>query len=162
VSACYDILAWNQLATFFVGDLAPVPVSSRNMIRWMFDRPADDVAWSDADTVAFTRSVVADLRAAYAKYPGNRDVSALVTELLALSPEFAAMWAAQEVTERHPVRKRVDHPLVGPLDFTCQVLHVDATDQRLIVYVAEPGSPTDTGFRQLAALGAGEREGHAS
>ena len=151
VSARYDILAWNQLAVHFVGDLSSIPAADRNMIRWMFDRPSDDMAWSDADSVAFTRSVVADLRSAYAKYPGNRDVSALVTELLALSPQFASMWAAQEVSERHPMRKRVDHPLLGPLDFTCQVLHIDDTDQRLIVYVAAPGSPTAEAFQRLAA-----------
>jgi hypothetical protein len=153
VSARYDILAWNQLAVHFIGDLSSIPAADRNMIRWMFDRPADDVAWSDADAMAFTRSVVADLRAAYAKYPGNRDVSALVTELLALSPPFASMWASQEVSERHPMRKRFSHPLVGPLDFVCQVLHIDDTDQRLIVYVAAPESPTALAFRRLASVG---------
>jgi hypothetical protein len=57
VSACYDILAWNRVAVNFIGDLSGVPASNRNMIRWMFDRPADDAVWSDLDAVAFTRPV---------------------------------------------------------------------------------------------------------
>jgi hypothetical protein len=62
------------------------------------------------------------------------------------------MWAAQEVAERHPMVKRVDHPLWGPLEFSCEVLHIADTDQRLIVYVAEPGSATAEAFHQLASL----------
>ena len=152
VSAKYDILAWNQLASHFIGDLSGLAEDDRNMIRWMFGRPASDSYWSDEDAVAFTRSTVADLRAAYARYPGDRSIGALVGELLALSPRFAAMWAEHEVAVRHPMVKRVDHPTVGPLEFECQVMHIQDTDQRLIVYVAAPGSPTRAAFRRLAEL----------
>jgi transcriptional regulator with XRE-family HTH domain len=152
VSARYDILAHNELATYFVGDPSQLGLDDRNMIRWMFGLPPDSAHWSDADAVAFARSTVADLRAAYARYPGNRDVEALVTELMALSPGFAEMWEARDVAERHPMVKRVDHPLAGPLEFECQVLRVADTDQRLIVYVAPPGSPTAQAFRRLAEL----------
>ncbi len=152
VSARYDILAWNRLAIHFVGDLSALAAGERNMIRWMFSQPPDDTHWSDKDALAFARSTIADLRAAYAKYPGNRDMTELVTELLALSPRFADMWAEREVAERRVMRKRVDHPVVGLLEFTCQVLHIADTDQRLIVYVAGPGSATAEAFRRLAEL----------
>ena len=151
VSAKYDILAWNKLATFFIGDLSGIAPGDRNMIRWMFGQPRDDSYWDDEHTVAFTRSVVADLRAAYARYPGDQSINALVGELLALSPRFAAMWAEHEVAARHPMVKRVDHPLTGPIEFECQVMHIQDTDQRLIAYVAPPGSPAADAFRQLAA-----------
>src|SRR5215469_15325380 len=58
VSAKYDILAWNQLATYFIGDLSGFAEDVRNMVRWMFSRPADDGYWGDEHAVAFTRSVV--------------------------------------------------------------------------------------------------------
>jgi transcriptional regulator with XRE-family HTH domain len=157
VSARYDILAHNELATYFVGDPSQLGPDDRNMIRWMFGLPPDDGHWSDADAVAFARSTVADLRVAYARYPGNRDVEALVTELLALSPRFADMWQACDVAERHPMVKRVNHPLAGPLEFECQVLRIADTDQRLIVYVAAPGSPTADAFRRLAELARARR-----
>jgi hypothetical protein len=36
VDAKYDILAWNELATYFIGDLSDHPDSDRNVIRWTF------------------------------------------------------------------------------------------------------------------------------
>jgi transcriptional regulator with XRE-family HTH domain len=151
VSAKFDILAWNELATYFVGDLSQTAEDDRNMIRWMFARPADETYWDEPHAVAFARSIVADLRAAYARYPGDRSIAALVGELLALSPRFAAMWATGDVEVRHPMVKRVDHPLAGPVEFECQVMHIQDTDQRLIVYVAAPGSATAAAFCRLAA-----------
>jgi hypothetical protein len=153
VDAKYDILAWNQLATFFVGDLPELPESDRNMIRWIFRLPATAVPWSDPETVRFTRSTVADLRAAYGRYPSDQGMRDLVTEMLALSGEFAEMWAAHDVESRRPLMKRFDHPIAGPLEFECQILHVGDTGQRLIVYCAAPGSVTQAAFRRLAAGG---------
>jgi len=147
VDAAYNVLAWNHLATHFIGDLSGY--DDRNMIRWSFLLTQDSV-WSDEDFVRFTRSTVADLRAAYARYPGDPGIDGLVTELLALSPPFAQMWAAHEVEVRGPMFKHVNHPLAGPLEFECQVLHVADTGQRIIAYCAAPGSATEAAFRQLA------------
>jgi MmyB-like transcription regulator ligand binding domain len=108
VDAAYDVLAWNRLATHFIGDLSRY--EDRNMIRWTFLRAPQEVVWSDADFVRFTRSTVADLRAAYARYPGEPGIDSLVTEMLALSPRFAEMWAEHEVEVRGPMLKHVDHP----------------------------------------------------
>ena len=150
VDAKYDVLAWNALATYFISDLSTVPESDRNMIRWMFRRAATDPHWGEADTLHFARGTVADLRAAYARYPGDRGIEELVTELLGTSPRFAQMWAAHEVEVRRRIVKRVDHPVAGPLEFECQVLHVPDTDQRMIIYCAAPASPTRAAFRRLA------------
>jgi transcriptional regulator with XRE-family HTH domain len=150
VDAKYDVLAWNRLATYFIGDFSEVAESDRNIIRWIFRQPDTDRHWDEADTLRFARSTVADLRAAYARYPGDRSIEALVTELLGVSSRFAEMWGSQEVEVRRRIVKRVAHPLTGPLEFECQVLHVPDADQRLIVYCAEPGSPTQEAFRRLA------------
>ena len=149
VDAAYNVLAWNQLATRFIGDLSGY--EDRNMIRWTFLRTAPETAWADADFVRFTRSTVADLRAAYARYPGDPGIDSLVTEMLALSPRFADMWAEHEVEVRGPMLKHVNHPLTGPLEFECQVLHIAETGQRLIAYCAAPGSATEAAFADLAA-----------
>jgi transcriptional regulator with XRE-family HTH domain len=151
LDAKYDILAWNELATHFIGDLAAVPVTDRNMLRWMFRLAGAGPHWDDADALRFARGSVADLRAAYARYPGDPGISALVTELLGTSPRFAELWAAQDVEARRRTVKRFVHPLAGPVEFECQVLHIPDTDQRLILYCAEPGSPTQQAFRLLAA-----------
>jgi transcriptional regulator with XRE-family HTH domain len=150
VDAKYDVLAWNQLATFFLSDLSQVGHEDRNMIRWMFRQPDTDRHWSDEDMVAFTRSSIADLRAAYGRYPGDAGIAALVTELLGVSKRFTRMWNDHEVAVRRTVTKTVNHPVAGPLRFECQVLHVADTDQRIIVYCAAPGSNTHRAFVRLA------------
>ena len=149
VDAAYNVLAWIHLATHFIGDLSGY--EDRNMLRWTFLRAAPDTIWGDEDFVRFTRSTVADLRAAYARYPGDPGIDGLVTELLALSPRFARMWAEHEVEVRGPMLKHVPHPLAGPLEFECQVLHIAETGQRLIAYCAAPGSATEAAFADLAA-----------
>jgi transcriptional regulator with XRE-family HTH domain len=148
VDAAYNVLAWNQLATHFIGDLSGE--EDRNLIRWTFRRVQDSF-WSHQDFVNFTRSTVADLRAAYARYPGDPGIDGLVTEMLALSPRFAQMWAAHEVEVRGPMLKQVNHPQVGTLEFECQVLHVADTGQRIIAYCAAPDSATEAAFRELSA-----------
>lgn len=152
VDAKYDVLAWNALATRFIGDLRSVEESDRNLVRWIFRRPDSDPGWDDPQVLGFARASVADLRAAYGRYPGDPGIEELVADLRASSGRFATMWAAQEVEVRRRLVKRIDHPEVGPLEFECQVLHIAGTDQRVIVYCAAPGSPTQARFRRLAGL----------
>jgi transcriptional regulator with XRE-family HTH domain len=149
VDAAYNILAWNQLATHFIGNLAGH--ADRNMIRWTFRWSPGDPMWTDEQFVGFTKATVADLRAGYARYPGDPEIERLVTEMLALSPRFAEMWAAHEVEVRGPMLKRINHPQAGLLEFECQVLHIAETGQRLIAYCAAPGSATEQAFIRLAA-----------
>ncbi|MEV0366917.1 helix-turn-helix transcriptional regulator [Nocardia fusca] len=150
VDAGYEVLAWNRCAVPFIGDLATMPGAERNMVRWIFRQAADDPRWDDAETLSFARSTVADLRATYARYPGNPSVTGLVTELLGTSPRFAQLWAAQDVAVRRTHRKQVPHPEFGVLDFECQVLDIPDTDQRIIVYCAAPGTSTGEAFRRIA------------
>jgi transcriptional regulator with XRE-family HTH domain len=148
VDAAYNILAWNQLAIHLIGDLASH--DDRNMIRWTFRKPTVAAILGDEDLLRFTGARVADLRASYARYPGDPEIEGLVTEMLALSPLFADMWSAYDVETRGPILKHISHPQLGPLEFECQVLHIAETGQRLITYCATPGSPADAAFRQLA------------
>jgi transcriptional regulator with XRE-family HTH domain len=148
VDAAYNILAWNPLAIHFIGNLTGC--TDRNMIRWTFRRSPTDVVWDDEHFVRFTRSTVADLRANYARYPGDPEIESLVSEMLALSPPFAQMWKEYDVEVRGPMLKIVNHPRFGRLEFECQVLHVAETGQRIIAYCAAPGSPTEAAFIQMA------------
>lgn len=149
VNARYDLIAWNPLTEFFFGDIGAYPPENRNVIRWVFQgvRPShvDDPAHR-----AFARSTVADLRAAYGRYPDDSTLRALVDELLRGSPDFAAMWAEHEVEVRRHLVKKVFHPELGDLEMECQTLYVPDRDQRIIMYIAEPGSPTHATFERLA------------
>lgn len=162
VDAKYDVLAWNDLATYFIGDLSAVAAQDRNMIRWLFRLPDTATPWTDSEAVRFTRSMVADLRVSYAAYPGDPGIGALVSELLGTEPRFKRMWARQEVEARRPIVKRVLHPEAGPLEFECQVLRLPDAGQRIIVYCAAPGSPTQEAFHHLATTRRAGGQGQGS
>jgi transcriptional regulator with XRE-family HTH domain len=158
MDARYDVLAWNPLATHFIGDMATVPERDRNVVRWAFTSPRSSVDWDDPDSAAFARASVADLRSAVARYPGDRALQDLVTELLAASPRFAAMWDEHEVAVRRTVTKCIDHPIAGRIEASCEVLHIPDTDQRLVLYVVAPGTPSHAALQRLRDLGErGER-----
>lgn len=161
LDAKYDVLAWNTLATHFIGDMSLASESGRNIIMWMFRRSDDDPGVREQGTGdCMERNSVADLRVAYARYPEDPGITRMVTVLLGTSSRFARLWEEREVRERRGFHKRVEHPLVGPLEFACQVLHVPESDQRVMLYCAEPGSRSEEGMRRLAVEhgppGAGE------
>ncbi|MFC6081728.1 helix-turn-helix transcriptional regulator [Sphaerisporangium aureirubrum] len=149
VDARYEILAWNTMASALMCGLESVPVGHRNVVRWVFTHPGLPEHMSSELSSRFARLCVADLRAAAARYPGDRGIKDLVAEMLALSPDFARLWAAHEVAVRRDQPKRLEHPVVGPVDVVCQVLDVPDRDQRLVVYTVEPGSPSMAALRRL-------------
>ncbi|MGP3958794.1 helix-turn-helix transcriptional regulator [Nonomuraea sp. 3N208] len=153
LNARYDILAWNPMANVLMGDLDSQPLENRNVIRWVFMSPDIAEHLNDEEKGRFARASVADLRAAVGRYPEDRRMRALVTEMLALSPEFAALWSRHEVEIRREQRKRITHPVVGVIDAICQVMPVpDRDDLRLVLYTTEPGSPSHQALRELRQL----------
>ncbi|MEU5864051.1 helix-turn-helix transcriptional regulator [Nonomuraea sp. NPDC047529] len=153
LDARYDLRAWNPLAAMLMGDLDSLPPDRRNVIRWVFMSPGIAEHLSDEEKGRFARASVADLRVAAGRYPDDRALQALVAEMLALSPEFAELWAGHEVEVRREQRKQVTHPLVGTIDAICQVLPwPDRDDLRLVLYTTEPGSPSHRALRDLRRL----------
>jgi len=150
VDAKYDILAWNPLANLIMGDLDSRPREDLNVIRWLFRSPDIAERLADEKTGRFARGSVADLRVAAGRFPDDPDIQALVAEMLALSPEFAEVWARHEVQIPREQRKHVFHPAVGIVETTCQVLYIpNREDLRLVLYTTEPGSPAHQALREL-------------
>ncbi|NMO52409.1 helix-turn-helix domain-containing protein [Actinoplanes sp. TBRC 11911] len=151
VSATYDVLAWNDLAAALMEDFSAVPPRERNLARRAFLGPQPLYGVSDADV--FRRSVAQQLRAAAARYPEDPSLAALVSDLLAGSPGFATLWAAHEVHAEPTLRKTFQHPAVGPVTVNCDVLDISDRDQRMVIYTADPGSPSDEALRLLSVVG---------
>ncbi|MEV4160622.1 helix-turn-helix transcriptional regulator [Nonomuraea dietziae] len=150
LDAKYDILAWNPMAAALMGGLDSRPRDDLNVIRWVFRSPDLAEHLGDEEKGRFARASVADLRWAAGRYPGDAGIQALVAEMLALSPEFAALWAEHEVKVRREQRKQITHPAVGVIEAICQVLPVpDREDLRLVLYTTEPGSPSHQALRRL-------------
>jgi transcriptional regulator with XRE-family HTH domain len=151
VDACYDILAWNDLADRFMGYLSQLTPKERNILRTSFAGPFAAELLTEPAHRAFLRDCVADVRAELARKPGDVELRSLVDELLRASPEFGVMWADYEVAVRRVQTKQVMHHQFGPMEFDCQVLEIPGTGLRIIIYVPQPGSPTAKAFATLAA-----------
>jgi transcriptional regulator with XRE-family HTH domain len=152
LDACYDMVAWNDMAERLMGFLSDLSPAERNILRTNFSGPNVAERLADPSTREFLRQCVSDLRASLARDPRDAKLRALVDELLRTSPEFGEMWADHEVAVRRVQTKRVVHHSLGPLEFDCQVLDVPGTTLRLIIYVPQPDSRTAEVFRALASV----------
>ncbi|MGD3110504.1 helix-turn-helix transcriptional regulator [Streptomyces sp. YGL11-2] len=155
MSATYEVIAWNDLAAALLEDFSALSRRDRNLIRRAFLGPHRHgrrlYGVSDADEFAWTSAQ--HLRAVAARYPNDPEVTRLVEELLAGSEEFARLWAAHDVTTRPTLCKTFEHPLVGPVAVSCDVLDIADRDQRVVIYTAVPGSPSAEALRLLSVVG---------
>ncbi|KUI28608.1 helix-turn-helix transcriptional regulator [Mycobacterium sp. GA-2829] len=155
VSATYEVLAWNDLACALMEDFSALPVRDRNLARRAFLGPAVDgrrlYGVSDADE--FARTCALHLRASAARYPDDPQTIALIDELRSGSQEFATLWDGRDVVTRPVLCKTFDHPAVGPVSVNCDALDIADRDQRLVIYTAEPGSPSEQALRLLSVIG---------
>ncbi|MET9455298.1 helix-turn-helix transcriptional regulator [Streptomyces canus] len=148
-----DIVAWNRLAAAVFGDWAELPAQERNWARMIFLRPEYQdlfVPWEQKAS-----DVVSYLRMDAGCHPDDPRLSALVGELSVKSEEFRRLWATHDVKEKSFGVKQLRHPLVGDLTLNFESFPLsDGTEQVLITYHAEPGSPSAEALRLLASWGA--------
>ncbi|MFC5215203.1 helix-turn-helix domain-containing protein [Streptomyces coerulescens] len=148
-----DILAWNAMAAAVFGDWAELPAQERNWARLVFLRPAYRELFVEWDQKA--SDIVAFLRMDAGCHPDDPRLSALVGELSVKSEEFRRLWATHDVKEKSYGVKRLRHPLVGELTLNFESFRLtDGTEQSLITYHSEPGSPSAQALRLLASWGA--------
>ena len=155
ISATYEVIAWNDLAAALMEDFSALSRRDRNLVRRAFlgPHPQGRRLYGVSDGDEFVRSSVQDLRATAARYPDDPEVTALVEELVSGSEEFARLWAAHEVTAQPTLCKTFDHPQVGPITVNCDVLDIADRDQRVVIYTATPGSPSEEALRLLSVVG---------
>jgi transcriptional regulator with XRE-family HTH domain len=148
-----DIVAWNRMAAAVFGDWAELPAQERNWARLVFLRPEYRdlfVPWEQKAT-----DMVSYLRMDAGCHPDDPRLSALVGELSVKSEEFRRLWATHDVKEKNYGVKQLRHPLVGELTLNFESFPLsDGTEQTLITYHAEPGSPSADALRLLASWGA--------
>ena len=98
------------------------------------------------------KELVANLRAESGRYPGDPKLAQLVGELSLASAEFRRLWATHTVREKAHDWKVVHNPIVGELRLRYETLRLpDDPDLALIVYIAEPASPTANALSLLAS-----------
>lgn len=149
-SARLDVLAANRLGEAFYAphyeDLAR-PV---NGARFVFLNPRAKEFFVEWDTIA--NDCVGMLRTEAGRDPYDKRLSDLIGELSTRSEEFRQRWAAHHVKLHRTGVKRFRHPVVGDLTLDYESLDLPGDPgQRMLVYSAEPGSPSYEGLQLLAS-----------
>lgn len=121
--------------------------------RWFVD-PASRAPYGPEEEDRLSRVYAAGLRELVTLRGPGSAASDLADELLRRSEEFRRHWNAHEVGVQSPEVKRFRHPEVGDLELSCQTLLDPEQSHRLLVYTAEPGSPSAEKLRLLAVIGA--------
>ncbi|MEV6324925.1 helix-turn-helix transcriptional regulator [Nocardia sp. NPDC051787] len=148
-----DVLAGNLLASA----LAACHNAGQNAIQALFLDPGSRTTFPDWHTVA--ADTVASLRAAAGTDLDDPRLTDLVGELSLKSEEFRQLWARHDVRNRTTGTKRFVHPMVGELTLDFETFTVNsAPGQALVVYYAEPGSPSAHALGLLGSAVATDRQ----
>ncbi|GEN64328.1 transcriptional regulator [Acetobacter oeni] len=113
-TATWDVIAWNRAATVLLTDYAKLPPEQRNILRLIFCEAR--VRSAQEDWLGLARYVVASFRADAVRAGASREISRLVAELSAESPEFAQLWREHGVAGQGDGVKRLHHPELGLLE----------------------------------------------
>src|SRR5437667_7727405 len=149
----HDILAWNPLAAALMVDFAEIPERERNFMRLLFTDPRMPSPYPEWEPLA--RTVVSYLRMEAARKPDDPRLAELVGDLSIKDPQFRQWWAGTHVALKRRGTRTYDHPVVGEITLDWDALTSDAEpDQQVIIYTAEPGSPSEQALRNLAAWAA--------
>ncbi|MEV2224821.1 helix-turn-helix transcriptional regulator [Nocardia vinacea] len=144
-----DILACNRLAEALFSPFA----EADNLVRMVFTDPAGAEFYAEWHRAA--QATVATLRLAVGHEPDEARLAQLVNELSAASPAFRRYWEQGHVRGKTLEAKELVHPDAGTLSLTFQAFDVrDKPGQQLVIYQAEPGSPSDHALKLLGSLSA--------
>jgi transcriptional regulator with XRE-family HTH domain len=152
-----EVLAWNPTGAALDQAVAQRPPQERNVARRIVLEPSARDLYPEWE--ALVQEVADVLRLNTARFPDDAGLAALVDELLAGSRTFVRCWARLDVFEKSFGRKVLDHPLVGRLELTYEAFEIAAgSGQALLVYTAEPDSPTAHAIQELARIADGDSQ----
>jgi transcriptional regulator with XRE-family HTH domain len=150
-----DILAANKLGEALYSPVYASATGIPNMARFVFLSPEATEFFVDWEGVA--SDAVAILRAEAGRDPYDRRLSDLVGELSTRSEEFRVRWASHNVKFHRTGAKSLHHPLVGELSLSYEAMELPGdAGQRINIYTAEPGSPSEDALRLLASWSASQ------
>jgi hypothetical protein len=152
-SGAWDLITWNPLWAALLGDPSGYAGVEANLVWRLFLADGSRVIHGHEERTAFERDLVADLRAAAARYPEDRRLAALISTLLGASERFAEHWSGTHVARHLPSRKTIETPTVGRITLDCDLLTVPGDDLRVVVYTAPPGTPDAASLDLLRVAG---------
>jgi transcriptional regulator with XRE-family HTH domain len=148
-----NLLATNTLARAFYSPVIGEGGRLPNLARFQFLDPASRDFYPDWDL--FAEMCVGIMRAEAGRDPHDRGLQDLVGELSTRSEVFRRLWSAHNVRTHGTGTKRFNHPVVGELTLAYEELAITAEPGLvLLVYTAEPGSPSAERLQLLASWAA--------
>jgi transcriptional regulator with XRE-family HTH domain len=145
-----DLLAANTLGYALYAPVFEDTIGTPNMSRFIFLNPHASEFFHDWEHIA--NDAVAILRAAAGHDPYDKRLSDLIGELSTRSDKFRVRWAAHNVKFHRTGAKTLHHPVVGDLALDYEALDLPGdTGQRILIYSAEPGSPSQQALDLLAS-----------
>ncbi|AGP30280.1 MmyB family DNA-binding protein [Corynebacterium terpenotabidum Y-11] len=146
-----DFLAANTLGRALYSPLLTSSIRPPNTARFLFLDPCSRDFYLQWDVIG--QQMVASLRAEAGRHPFDRPLTDLIGELSTRSDEFRHWWGAHEVFTHGAGSKRIHHPEVGDLELNYEPMELTAdTGLTLMIYSAEPGSPSADALALLASL----------
>jgi transcriptional regulator with XRE-family HTH domain len=144
---CVHDAAWNLIIAnapydALMGETSTWRGIERNGVWRNLVGPGNRAVHTTAERAEFEEGLVASLRLTAGRYPSDRRLRKLISELRAASPRFVELWETAELPDprEQSRRKIIDHPDVGRITLDCDVLTVTGDDLHITVYTAEPGS----------------------
>ncbi|OMJ30669.1 transcriptional regulator [Sphingomonas sp. Sph1(2015)] len=141
-TAMWDVVGWNRAATVLLTDYSKLPREDRNILRLMFG--SNHVRSRNEDWESIARFVVGAFRADIARVNASTsaEVTKLVADLSAVSPEFNALWQDNDVIAHGEGVKRIRHPNAGLLAMDYSSFAVEGRPELgMIIY--NPATPKD-------------------
>jgi transcriptional regulator with XRE-family HTH domain len=140
--ATWTLILANAPYDALMGETSTWRGIERNAIWRNLAGPGPRVVHTAKEQADHEARLVADLRLTASRYPADRALRRLVSELADKSPRFAELWDSDPPAPlSDPSRRKVvDHPAVGRITLDCDTLVVAMDDLRIMVYTAEPGT----------------------
>ena len=149
VTERFDILAWNTAYEVLFPYIAQASAGERNALLYCFTRP--DCCTAVQNRADQLSAMVAQLRAAYGYHVGDPAWTSFIRRMEAASPEFATIWATQDVAQPAQYVKVFRHPLYPRLPMTSTGFAVQAPPgTRMVVYTPDDEA-TRTAMERLVA-----------
>jgi transcriptional regulator with XRE-family HTH domain len=148
-----DILSANRLGYALYADAFANPERPTNLARFVFLDPRSRTFYGNWHEIA--DASVGSLRAEAGRDPYDRALTDLVGELSMRSDDFRIRWGTHDVRLYAAGTQPFHHTLVGDLTLAYEAFEpVADLGLTMIVYAAEPDSPSHDALQRLAHSGA--------
>jgi transcriptional regulator with XRE-family HTH domain len=148
-----DYLAANPLGRALYAPLFDSPEQPPNAARFAFLDPAAQQFYPDWERLA--KELVGSLRSEAARNPYDKQLHDLIGELSTRSEPFRTWWAAHNVRFHQAGTKRLNHPVVGEIEISYEVMELSADSGLTIaVFTTEPGSRSEQALELLGSWAA--------